>query len=222
MPTLQVAPSILSADVADLRAAVGAVEAVADLLHVDVMDGRFVPNLTFGPAVVQAIRRVTSLPLDVHLMVEEPDRFLPAFREAGADSMTVHWEACRHLQRTVQEIRDLGALAGVAINPATPVECLQDLWPDLDLVLIMSVNPGFAGQAFWPRAVDKIRRMRELRGDRDRPLIEVDGGIAPATVAAVAAAGADIVVAGSAIFGRPQPAAAIAELRRIAVGGSHP
>ncbi|MBX5466292.1 MAG: ribulose-phosphate 3-epimerase [Firmicutes bacterium] len=210
---MQVAPSILSADFARLAASVARVTPGADLLHVDVMDGRFVPNLTIGPMVVEALRKVTELPLDVHMMVAEPERFLADFRRAGADLITVHWEACTHLERVVSAIRDLGALAGVALNPATPVECLIDILPEVDLVLVMSVNPGFAGQAFWPRAVEKIRRLAAMRGARERPLIAVDGGINPETAQAVRLAGADIAVAGSAVFGADDPLAAIAAIR---------
>lgn len=211
--TVQVAPSILSADFARLADSVRRVADVADLLHVDVMDGRFVPNITVGPMVVEALRGTTELPLDVHMMVAEPERYLADFRRAGADLITVHWEACTHLERVVSTIREMGALAGVAINPATPVELLVDILPEVDLILVMSVNPGFAGQAFWPRAVDKIERLATLRGGRDRPLIEVDGGINSETARLVKAAGADILVAGSAVFGAPDPVAAIEAIR---------
>lgn len=210
---VQVAPSLLSADFGSLQTAVAAVESDADMLHLDVMDGRFVPNITIGPVVVKAVRKTTALPLDVHMMIVEPERYLEAFREAGADILTVHLEACPHLERVVATIHDLGALAGVAVNPATPVEGLVDILDEVDLILVMSVNPGFGGQAFWPRAVEKIRRMAAMRGDRPRPLIEVDGGINAETAPLVTSAGADILVAGSAIFGQENPREAIKILR---------
>lgn len=214
MATLQIAPSLLSADFGHLADAVAQIAPAADLLHLDIMDGRFVPNITMGPVIVEAVRRVTELPLDVHMMILEPERYLTEFRRAGADMISVHYEACPHLERVVSMIHDLGALAGVALNPATPVECLEDIWTELDYVLIMSVNPGFGGQAFWPRAVEKIRRMAAMRGNQDRPLIEVDGGIGPETARLVKAAGAEILVAGSAVFGQPDPVAAALALRQ--------
>ncbi len=202
---LQVAPSILSADFGRLADDIKQVEAAADLLHLDVMDGRFVPNITIGPMVVEAVRKATDLPLDVHMMIVEPDRYLSDFRSAGADMICVHWEVCSHVERTVDQIHRLGALAGVAINPGTPVEVLTDILPELDYVLVMSVNPGFGGQQFWPRALDKLTRLRVLRGDRDRPLIEVDGGINRDTAPLVRKAGAEILVAGSFVFGADDP-----------------
>lgn len=210
---IQVAPSLLSADFAYLADAIKRVEAYADLLHVDVMDGRFVPNITMGPMVVEAVRRTTDLPLDVHMMIVEPDRYLSDFRHAGADMMSVHVEACPHLERTIDQIHELGALAGAAINPATPLEQLIDIWGELDYVLVMSVNPGFGGQKFWPRALDKIQRARVLRSDRQRPLIEVDGGVNQDTASSVRQAGADILVAGSYIFESENPIDRIAILR---------
>jgi ribulose-phosphate 3-epimerase len=204
-----IAPSILSADFARLADEVAAVEAAgADVIHVDVMDGHFVPNLTIGPVVVEWLRKVTDLPLDVHLMITDPDTYIPEFVDAGADCLTVHQEACHHLHRTLQLIREEGARAGrivmtgVSINPATPVETLSEILPDCDLVLLMSVNPGFGGQRFIPRCLDKIRRLRAL-GDRlDHSFyLEVDGGIKVDNIADVAKAGADVFVAGSAIFG---------------------
>lgn len=203
MSSAQIAASILSADFARLGEQVAeAEEAGADWIHVDVMDGRFVPNLTLGPAVTAAVRRSTRLPLDVHLMVEEPERFARAFVDAGATSLTVHAEATRHLHRAVDAIRQLGARAGVAINPATPVEALSEIVPYVDLVLVMSVDPGFGGQSFLPTSVPKIRRARELLLAAGRPevLLEVDGGLDERTVPEVAAAGATLLVAGSAIF----------------------
>lgn len=210
----QIAPSLLSADFSRLQSEIARVESTADMLHVDVMDGRFVPNITIGPVVVKAIRKTTALPLDVHMMIVEPERYLEEFRQAGADILTVHYEACPHLERVIDRIHELGALAGVAINPATPVEMLSEVLEEVDVVLVMSVNPGFAGQAFWPRAAEKIRRVVAMRGERARPLIEVDGGINAKSAGLVKSAGADILVAGSAIFGQDEPQSAIEILRR--------
>jgi ribulose-phosphate 3-epimerase len=201
--SLLIAPSILSADFVRLGEQVADAEASgADMIHVDVMDGQFVPNLTVGPLVLRAVRRVTSLPLDVHLMIERPERFLPAFRDAGADILTVHVENSPHLHRTVQQIHDLGAKAGVALNPATPISSLEEIIPFLDLVLIMTVNPGFGGQSFITSSLEKIKRARAiLDGAGSSADLEVDGGITPATAPQVVAAGANALVAGSAIFG---------------------
>ncbi|MCY0897707.1 MAG: ribulose-phosphate 3-epimerase [Firmicutes bacterium] len=210
---VQVAPSLLSANFARLAEEIQRVEALADLLHVDIMDGHFVPNITMGPMIVEAIRKTSELPLDVHMMVEEPDRYLSEFRQAGADMMSVHVETCPHLERTIDQIHQLGALAGVALNPATPVELLVDIFDEVDYVLVMSVNPGFGGQAFWPRAAEKIRRVKAMRGDRDRPLIEVDGGINETTVRVVREAGVDIVVAGSYVFQAADPGERVKILR---------
>lgn len=210
---VRVAPSLLSADFARLRDAIELVSN-ADLLHLDVMDGQFVPNITMGPVIVEAVRRSTELPLDVHMMIVEPDRYLSAIRGAGADMISVHVEACVHLERTIDHIHELGALAGAAINPATPVEQLIDIFDELDYVLVMSVNPGFGGQKFWPRAFEKIRRVAAIRGERERPLIEVDGGINEATGREARGAGADILVAGSYVFGADQPLQQIDILRR--------
>lgn len=210
---LQIAPSILSADFGRLAEDIARVQQSADLLHVDIMDGRFVPNITMGPMVVEAVRRATDLPLDVHMMIVEPDRYLSDFRKAGADMISVHVEACPHLERTIDQIHQLGALAGVAINPATPVETLVDIFDELDYVLVMSVNPGFGGQKFWPRALEKLQRVRQLRGDRDRPLIAVDGGINQDTAPLVRAHGAEILVAGSYVFGAADPVERIQILR---------
>ncbi len=208
MPELRIAPSILTADFARLGEQIQeAEEAGVDWIHLDVMDGRFVPNLTFGPVVVEAIRRVTRLPLDVHLMIVEPERYLKDFAQAGADWITVHSEATPHAHRAVQQVKELGKKAGLALNPATPLEALLPLLPELDLALIMSVNPGFGGQKYIPHSTGRIRRMRGLR-DQLSPacLIQVDGGIKPENVAEVYQAGADVVVVGSALFNH-QPVA---------------
>lgn len=205
---IQVAPSLLSANFANLAEDIQKVQS-ADLLHIDIMDGQFVPNLTMGAMVVEAIRRTTDLPLDVHMMIVEPDRFLSDFRNAGADMISVHVEACVHLERTIDHIHQLGALAGAAINPATPVEMLRDIIQELDYVLVMSVNPGFGGQKFWAQSEDKVKRVVQMRGEKHRPLIEVDGGINAETGAIMRQSGADIVVAGSYIFGHRDPGEAI-------------
>jgi ribulose-phosphate 3-epimerase len=218
-PTL-IAPSILSADFARLADEVAAVErAGADLLHVDVMDGHFVPNLTVGPPIVEALKKVTKLPLDVHLMITNADAFIQEFAEAGADYLTVHVEACPHLHRTVQSIKERGVKAGVTLNPATPIASLQEILPDVDLVLIMSVNPGFGGQKFIPSALNKVAAARAML-DRihSRALLEVDGGIKAENAAQVVAAGATVLVAGSAIFSQRDYAGTIAALR--AAGGT--
>ncbi len=201
-PMIKIAPSILAADMAALGAAVEKAEAAgADMIHVDVMDGHFVPNLTFGPVVVAAVRDVTSLPLDVHLMIETPELYLAAFAEAGADYLTVHPETCPHLHRTLQQISDLNVKAGVALNPATSEETLRYVVSMIDLVLVMSVNPGFGGQAFLPEVLPKIRAVRQMLKDAEREaLISVDGGIDVDTAPSVVAAGAELLVAGSAIF----------------------
>lgn len=186
----------------------------ADYIHVDVMDGHFVPNLTIGPLIVEAARRVTSLPLDVHLMIEDPDRLLREFIEAGASTVTVHQEVCRHLQRTLAEIRALGARAGVALCPATPVATLEHVAPDLDLLLVMTVNPGFGGQSLIPACIDKVRDARKLLSAWGCSAeIEVDGGINPSTAGLAVAAGAEVLVAGSAVFGRGSVADNLRSLR---------
>lgn len=212
---LRVAPSILSADFARLADEVRAVEAAgADAIHVDVMDGRFVPNITIGPVVVAAVRAVTRLPLDVHLMIVEPERYVEAFARAGADVITVHIEASPHLHRTVQQIRSLGKHAGVALNPHTPIDCLDVVLPDLAMVLLMTVNPGFGGQRFIDTVVPKIRDLRTEIERRHLDVdIEVDGGITPDTARMVVDAGANVLVAGSAVFGRSGYRQAIADLR---------
>jgi ribulose-phosphate 3-epimerase len=215
---LLIAPSILSADFAHLGDQIAAAErGGADLLHVDIMDGHFVPNLTMGPPVVKSIAKVATVPLDVHLMIEDPDRFIPAFVEAGAARISVHVEAVAHLHRTVQLIKGLGVKAGVAINPATPVGALEEIAGDLDHVLVMSVNPGFGGQTFIPRSESKIQAIRALL-DRQGSLapIEVDGGVDSSNAARIVRAGATILVAGNAIFGTADPERATRELRAAA------
>ena len=212
---IKIAPSLLAADMGDLRRAVAQVEAAgADYLHLDVMDGAFVPNISYGPAVIKALRPNSQLFFDVHLMVEEPGRFLSDYAAAGADLLTVHFEACRHLHRVVQQIKALGLKAGVALNPATPPEVLQDILPELDLVLIMSVNPGFGGQSFIQAALGKIARtaamLRQIGSQAD---LEVDGGIYAANAGLVMQAGANVLVSGTGVFGQPDWAAAIAGLR---------
>jgi ribulose-phosphate 3-epimerase len=213
---IKVAPSILSADFSRLGEEIRAVEAAgADIIHIDVMDGHFVPNITIGPLVVQAARNVTKLPLDVHLMIENPELYIADFAKAGADYLTVHAEAAYHLHRLVQSIREhKGVKAAVSLNPATPLEALDYVLGDLDMVLIMSVNPGFGGQAFIPSQYDKIRALRKRIDDRKLAVeIEVDGGVKTDNAAKVAAAGADILVAGSAVFGAKDYAAAIRGIR---------
>jgi ribulose-phosphate 3-epimerase len=213
------APSILSADFSCLGDQLRAAEAGgASVVHVDVMDGHFVPNITIGPLVTAAVRRVTELPIDCHLMIERPENFIDAFVEAGADMVSVHVEADRHVHRTVGRIRELGAKAGVVLNPATPLQAIEELVPVVDYVLMMSVNPGFGGQRFIPQVLNKVRTLRE-RIDRERldVRIEIDGGVSLDNLEEVAAAGVDIVVAGSAVFGADDPrAAAEAMVRRLA------
>lgn len=212
---IKIAPSILSADFARLGAEIQAIEAGgADYVHIDVMDGHFVPNITIGPLVVEAARRVTNLPLDVHLMIENPDRFIPDFARAGADLITVHIETVPHLHRTVQLIKSLGKKAGVSLNPATPVSSLEVILEDIDLVLIMSVNPGFGGQSFIPSSLAKIEALRAEIDRRGLTVeIEVDGGVKTDNIAAIAAAGASVFVAGSAVFGTADYGATIAALK---------
>ncbi|HHO47464.1 MAG TPA: ribulose-phosphate 3-epimerase [Desulfobacteraceae bacterium] len=217
MQRKMIAPSILSADFTRLGEEIRAVEeAGADVIHVDVMDGHFVPNITIGPLVVEAARRATGLPLDVHLMISDADRYIDDFARAGADWITVHVEACPHLHRTVHRIRDLGKKAGVVLNPATPLTTLDWILADVDLVMLMSVNPGFGGQSFIESSLDRIAGLRQMMNRIDsRAGIEVDGGVGPATIARVAGAGANIFVAGSAIFGHHDYHARIAELKRL-------
>ena len=218
---VKIAPSILAADFSRMGEQVAeAAEGGADYIHVDVMDGRFVPNLTFGADMVRAIRRWTSLPLDVHMMVTPPERYVEAMAEAGADMMTVHVESSSHLHRVVQMVRDSGARPGVAINPATPVSAIAEVVEDVDLVLVMSVNPGLGGQKFIGSSIDKIRRARAMLDERGLDAdLEVDGGIAPGTARAVVEAGADVLVAGSAVYGGPASVAdSIARIRAEAAG----
>jgi ribulose-phosphate 3-epimerase len=200
---VKIAPSILSADFTRLGEHIREAEdAGADWIHVDVMDGHFVPNITIGPLIAAAARRSTSLPIDVHLMIEHPERYLAAFADAGASYLTVHVETCPHLHRTVQQIRELGVKPGVTLNPATPVEALGEILPYVDLVLVMSVNPGFGGQSYIPTSTAKIARIRRMLDGqgRDGVELEVDGGVAPGTAAELARAGATVVVAGSAVY----------------------
>jgi ribulose-phosphate 3-epimerase len=211
---VELLPSILSADFAHLGDAVAAAErGGGTAIHVDVMDGHFVPNITLGPPVVKSLRKATKLPLDCHLMIENADEFIPAFGEAGANWIGVHYEACPHLHRTIQHIRDHGMEPGVVINPATRVDLLYDVLPMLHHVLVMSVNPGFGGQKFIPFSLDKIRHLRELRAERNLSFrIEVDGGVAHDTVASVVEAGAELLVAGSAVFDGDNPVQKAREL----------
>ena len=215
---IRVAPSILSADFGRLAGEVAAVEAAgADLIHVDVMDGRFVPNITIGPLVVEAVRRATKLPIDAHLMIVEPERYVEAFARAGANLISVHAEVSPHLHRTLQAIRAAGARPAVALNPSTPLSAVEWVLGGCDMVLIMTVNPGFGGQSYIEACTDKIRQLRAMASARGLPLeIEVDGGIKPETAATVAAAGANVLVAGTAVFGAKDYRSAIAGLREAA------
>jgi ribulose-phosphate 3-epimerase len=216
--SIRIAPSILSANFAALGDEIRRVEeAGAHAIHVDVMDGHFVPNITVGPQVVRSIRKVTKLPLDVHLMITDPDKYIPAFVEAGADILTIHAEATVHLDRTLNFIRSRNVSVGVSINPATPLSAVEYAMGLADMLLIMTVNPGFGGQQFIPYTVEKIRRARQMIEERNhRCLIEVDGGIDSATVPPVVTAGAEMLVAGSAIFHAPDPARKVKELLEIA------
>jgi ribulose-phosphate 3-epimerase len=219
--TVRFAPSILSADFARLGEGIAAVErGGADLLHLDVMDGHFVPNFTIGPPVVRSVRKVTSLPLDVHLMITDPDRYIEVFAEAGASMMSVHVEAVVHLHRTVHAIKRLGCKAGVVLNPATPVIALEEIAADVDYVLVMSVNPGFGGQSFIPRSEGKVTEVRALLdrvGNVAAP-VEIDGGVDAGNAGRLVAAGVGILVAGAAIFAQPDPEAAMRRLRAAALG----
>lgn len=210
-----IAPSILSADFTRLGEEISAVaKAGADVIHIDVMDGHFVPNITIGPLVVKAVRKITDLPLDVHLMIENADRYLEDFAKAGADWITVHVETGYHLHRTIHRIKELGKKAGAVLNPATPLSSLEEILPDLDLVMLMTVNPGFGGQSFIESSLTKIRQLKKMIDDRGLSVgIEVDGGVSPKTIGPIAAAGANIFVAGSAVFGKDDYKKVIAELK---------
>ncbi len=214
--TVRIAPSVLSADLGRLPEQIErSVEGGAEWLHVDVMDGHFVPSLTFGAPLVRALRRLTSLPIDVHLMVERPERYLGEFADAGASVFTFHPEATVHVQRHLATARQLGMLAGLALNPSTPVALLEEVVEDVDLVLVMSVNPGYGGQSYIPQSTDKIRRTRALLDRRNsRAALEVDGGITTATIGEAWGAGADTFVAGTAVFGAADPAQAVRDLKR--------
>jgi ribulose-phosphate 3-epimerase len=216
---IRLSPSILTADFGRLAAEIEAAESAgADWIHLDIMDGRFVPNISFGPILVSAVRRATSLPLDVHLMIVEPDRYVPAFVEAGATIITVHQEACPHLHRQIYQIRDLGAKAGVALNPATPVSTVEEIASDIDLLLVMTVNPGFGGQSFIQRSYEKIRHARTLlRTAGSAAHLQVDGGISADNIASVAEAGADVFVTGSSVFNKKRTAKESVQLLRTAL-----
>jgi len=217
-PPIRIAPSILSSDFGRLTEEVRAAEAAgADWIHVDVMDGRFVPNITVGPLVVEAVRKVTRLPIDAHLMIVEPERYVDAFARAGADLVSVHAEVSPHLHRTLQAIRAAGARPAVALNPSTPLDAVEWVLGDCDMVLLMSVNPGFGGQRYIPAVTEKVRRLREAAEARGLALeIEVDGGIRDETVGPVAAAGANVFVAGTAVFGAPDYRVAVRGIRGAA------
>lgn len=218
--TVKIAPSILSADMAHLARDLERVSN-ADYIHFDVMDGHFTGNLTFGADILRAVKRVSDVPCDVHMMVDDPDRMADWFLDAGADIVTVHWEASTHLHRTLARIRDRGAGAGVVLNPATPVSLLESVVEDVDMVLLMSVNPGFGGQRFIPGTLAKIRELRALCARHGvSPMIEVDGGVSSGNIAEVVAAGADVIVAGSAVFGAEDPTAEVELLRELGLSAS--
>ncbi len=215
---IYLAPSILSADLLRLEKQIRQVaENGADFIHIDVMDGHFVPNLTFGPNMVKAVKRIVNIPLDVHLMISNPDDYIDDYVKAGADILTVHQEACTHLHRTIQNIHQHGIKAGVSLNPATPLATIEDILEDLDLLLIMSVNPGFGGQKFIRRSLERIARVRQMAEDRNPDLLlEVDGGINPETAREVVSSGANVLVAGNAIFGSTDIVGAMTDIRRAA------
>lgn len=220
---IRIAPSILSADMSRLGQQVAEAEAAgADCIHFDVMDGHFVPNITLGPIVVEALRKVTSLPLEVHLMITSPERHLAAFYQAGADSLTVHVETCPHLNRTLSQIKEMGCRGGVSLNPATPVVALEEILPDVDLIVLMSVNPGFGGQSFLKGSLPRLRRVRAMLDEIGSTAdLAVDGGIGAATARQVVEAGADMLVAGSAVFGaREGIREAISRIRAAAIGST--
>lgn len=212
-----IAPSLLAADFLHLQSACDMLnESKADWFHLDIMDGRFVPNISYGPMLVNFFRKTTTKTCDVHLMIEEPERYTEAFKEAGADILTVHYEACKHLHRNIQQIKSLGMQAGVALNPHTPVELLKDILQDIDMVLIMSVNPGFGGQSFIPHTINKIKRMREMIDEQLLNVrIEIDGGVTLDNAQMIVDAGADILVAGSTVFKAANPIQTIAALKAI-------
>jgi ribulose-phosphate 3-epimerase len=216
MNTIKIMPSVLSADFRCLEQQIKEVEqAGADGIHLDVMDGRFVPNITIGPFIVEAVRKTTSLPLDIHLMIVEPEKYIGDFAKAGADLISVHQEACPHLHRTLQQIKDTGKKAGVVLNPSTPLSTLEEIITEVDLILLMSVNPGFGGQSFIEFSVGKVQRLRRMLNERNgSAILEIDGGIDPKTAPRVVAAGATMLVAGSAVFrAEGGPAAGIRRLR---------